>query len=771
MLIFNTYNVTQGTQNLRESYRLFLDVAKSIRVNGQPLALGKLSVDDMLRELVPSFEDDEEGFVNMKIGLKINGHDAGSISYNTDGTVTHDTPEEIPETEPSGYLYSHYRKVQPPSFALPNVNWIVNANGTEFDPLSIERHLADNDAHEQLEIVRNYKRHDMYSLDETAREMAEVFRVDMDTFNSHHDRLAEIYAGNLQKCYTFSALRSFAWTLGEMADASGRAIEDYSIDELLRIIDFVADEKWLNYDHTGIFKGLCDHPDFHVMYVPDELCAPERSAELRTILAQMPVVSLDAFRECLQTLHPAMLKLVDYLAEDRDRKEQLTGNVADVLYAWCSLCVAAKEPFISEDGPMMCGWSYPGDELGYLKAHGSPFMQRFLEQQEQYEQERAQKKAQWVETYNAYISKHPSITIPGKKFVFTGLGVIKAGQKDQPIVQQVIARGGLFRQGVSGVTDYLVVGDDDPGETKIKDAIAQQKAGKPLQIIRLKDLEDALEGRIPSYPDDSEDIDEAEEDVGLDPEALSSIQDSLNKLNETMESMQGAFDQYSDLRKKQDEDKQRREQELQSARENAVVDADNDEACMFVVLSIIDELHLTDKYGSSEAFFECYGEDFPAYDADSLWALRCKVHANRNNEAQQAAYIRCFMMLDVKKRFGWTVTACVNISSVFDIGERINQAMELNARWFAAGEASAVQTELQKLKEDFRESLHSQFSAICKDWLSWTTAKPLLFVEYNNLPSAYDENTLSCQVPNFLTSSVRRQMTSMAEDYRCMCVV
>ena len=48
------------------------------------------------------------------------------------------------------------------------------------------------------------------------------------------------------------------------------------------------------------------------------------------------------------------------------------------------------------------------------------------------------------------------------------------------------------------MTDYLVVGDDGPGESKINAAIAQQKAGKPIQIIRLADLEDAMNGTVSS---------------------------------------------------------------------------------------------------------------------------------------------------------------------------------------------------------------------------------------------------------------------------------
>ena len=80
-------------------------------------------------------------------------------------------------------MYAHYRRVGYEG-NFGNIKVIVNANGTEFDPLSIEEHLAKKDSQELLSIVQDYKRYDTYSLDETARDLAEVFRVDMDVFNS-----------------------------------------------------------------------------------------------------------------------------------------------------------------------------------------------------------------------------------------------------------------------------------------------------------------------------------------------------------------------------------------------------------------------------------------------------------------------------------------------------------------------------------------------------------------------------------------------------------
>ena len=109
-----------------------------------------------------------------------------------------------------------------------------------------------------------------------------------------------------------------------------------------------------------------------------------------------------------------------------------------------------------------------------------------------YEQQRAQRMAQWMQQYGNAFTVNPTITVMGKKFVFSGLGGMYENEKEHPIVQDVLEQGGLFREKISGVTDYLVIGEHDPGESKVKNALEQQNAGNPLQIIKLKDLEAVL---------------------------------------------------------------------------------------------------------------------------------------------------------------------------------------------------------------------------------------------------------------------------------------
>ena len=47
--------------------------------------------------------------------------------------------------------------------------------------------------------------------------------------------------------------------------------------------------------------------------------------------------------------------------------------------------------------------------------------------------------AAWEKQYGSYISDHPVVTIPGKKFAFTGFGIF---EEEHPVVQRVIEQAG-----------------------------------------------------------------------------------------------------------------------------------------------------------------------------------------------------------------------------------------------------------------------------------------------------------------------------------------
>lgn len=71
------------------------------------------------------------------------------------------------------------------------------------------------------------------------------------------------------------------------------------------------------------------------------------------------IMSLDALRKELDYMYPAIKAIYDELEATRDTEEALTGGIADILYVWCSMTYAAREPIFTEDGPVNCWWEHP----------------------------------------------------------------------------------------------------------------------------------------------------------------------------------------------------------------------------------------------------------------------------------------------------------------------------------------------------------------------------------------------------------------------------
>lgn len=167
----------------------------------------------------------------------------------------------------------------------------------------------------------------------------------------------------------------------------------------------------------------------------------------------------------------------------------LESNEGDIVYAWIALAYAARAPFFTEDGPMFYFYSQEETEEERL--------QREEKRREEYRmraiEERKETSKEFLKTYGKNIEKNPQIDFRDKKFVFTGLSARRYALEDETDYAKLIEdRGGLTRSKVSGVTDYLIVDPAGAGDSKIRDAIENQKKGKPIRIIHMDDFRKAL---------------------------------------------------------------------------------------------------------------------------------------------------------------------------------------------------------------------------------------------------------------------------------------
>ncbi len=270
--------------------------------------------------------------------------------------------ERYTKVTPPDELYSHYGKLkrEADKFAGMGVRYVQN-NGEEFQAVNLISALEQGGKQSSgiYKKLTAFRKADSYTLDGTALKMAELFRVDQSAFAARHDDEGDINERLIDKKYKFSALRSFAWTLADMADREGKAVGDYEYEDLSGICRFIEKRAWLNYEGGSWFDGLCGHDDIHFHYMPEQLIASGEAEEICSLVTFAPMTSLEAFRRDLEQIMDPVIRLHNGLLEKRDRSVKLEGPEAAVVQAWCVMALAAKEPFFSEDGPMFFFHSYP----------------------------------------------------------------------------------------------------------------------------------------------------------------------------------------------------------------------------------------------------------------------------------------------------------------------------------------------------------------------------------------------------------------------------
>lgn len=376
ILSSNRFNDDDPDENATICKNVF-EVLKAVRVDGKKIPLENISP-EIIQDIIESSFDFDSEAIDVSPTIKLNittGNETRTLEYTSDG-MKEVGMESLTIVEPDEELYPHYQSIKSAGgFGLFGANVVVNASGTEysFEPLSKYAN-SDSDNYEMKEVFERIVAKDTayYDLHDKAKEMQSLFHVNEEVFDSRHDRECELEEGLMHRAYMMSGLRSFAWTLADYcANHDNCEPEDIDSGIAKRIANFVAHQDWLNYDDTTYCTGLCAGSDLHVYFIPDSVSQADRKKLLpsdediervKDMKAKFPsyreilceVHSLDDLREDLEYIYPAVRMLWEELEEERDYDEPLTGNEADIVYAWCALALAAKGPFFTEDGPTSC---------------------------------------------------------------------------------------------------------------------------------------------------------------------------------------------------------------------------------------------------------------------------------------------------------------------------------------------------------------------------------------------------------------------------------
>lgn len=534
----------------------FIEVAKAIEINGEALNFTGISVDRLVREFELFTSEEVYSTDDIIIDFMKESDFDPDLKESLLDLVTQDdftlASYDFTSVSPDESLYPHYGgmlKVKNSILGLMGAN--INESGTEYSFIPIRDADEFHETYDEMKPVYDRiiaKDTGRYDLHKQAKKMQKLFGVNKSAFDRSHDRECELEEGYMHRAYMMSGLRSFAWTLTDYCKRYDMTPEEIDYGLAHKIVNFVADEEWLNYKKDDNCKGLCSGSDLHVYFVPDGVSQADRRKFLpeqedydrvkrmqsvlpqyREILAE--VHSLDALREDLVYIYPAVQTLWDHLAEERDYDEPLLGNDADIVYAWCALALAAEEPFFSEDGPMTCYFHqlpYDESERVMLKTVAKPDVTKRKKEESKKSTKKPRRTAlwsgEWMDKYGKYVESNPEIEINGKKFTFSGL-TTRSKEKTHRIVNKLTFHGGQHRLAVSSVTDYLVVNPDKADEAAIKLVIEQREKGKQIRVILLEDLEKALEAKsskltghdyagVPSYYVEATDDDFIKDDDG-----------------------------------------------------------------------------------------------------------------------------------------------------------------------------------------------------------------------------------------------------------------
>lgn len=485
---------TGDPDDLIRAVERLIEVAKAIRIKGKPIPFESFDVASAVDAL--DYDDDLiDGIEDVTSEVIREARSTSSV-------------KSFKAAKPNDSLYPHYKQLKGKTGPIaPGITMITNATGTEYEFIPLSRAIDNDELPEDERAAYQRvieKDTATYDLADRVPEMQRLFHVNASVFNEKRDRECEIDQGLLHRAYMMSALRSFAWTLAEYCESNSTKPDNVSISKLKEIVAFCAKKEWLNYRGDSYCSGLCGCSDLHVFYIPDAVSKADRKKllpsdelirETERRKAALPyynpildeVHSLDALRKDLAYIYLAIHALFDSLAQNRNYDEALTGNEADIVYAWCSLAKAAKEPFYVEDGPMHCYFTQIENE----EETAARMEAQWIQWEAEREQNAERNKEEWLSNYGHAAEKDPEIQFDGKLFVFSGV-------YSDEIIDAVMKRGGQKRAQISGITNYLVVDPRYCGESKTYNAIEQQKKGKPVKIILLDDLKAVLEGKIPT---------------------------------------------------------------------------------------------------------------------------------------------------------------------------------------------------------------------------------------------------------------------------------
>lgn len=184
---------------------------------------------------------------------------------------------------------------------------------------------------------------------DAAHFVTKLFHVPEIEFRANNDLECELHYGIIRSKNQVVALRSLAWTVGQLMYESGRDLRDVTQQDVYRANEIVEQCDRNNYKKSGAFPILCSMPVDEGMYIP---AYQEYIFFAQELMPEVKLASLFSLQQELADIAPMMKVVYDILkSERRDGPVQPGSVLADALCAWSAYCFAAVDSFEVVAGP------------------------------------------------------------------------------------------------------------------------------------------------------------------------------------------------------------------------------------------------------------------------------------------------------------------------------------------------------------------------------------------------------------------------------------
>ena len=204
-------------------------------------------------------------------------------------------------------------------------------------------------------------------------------------------------------------------------------------------------------------------------------------------------------------------------------------------------------------------------------------------------------------------------------------------------------------------------------------------------------------------------------------EMIDDMRSLIASQNMKVQGLMEYFDKMEEREKKEKAERKKKKEQAASAEKS-----ETDKTNLFIV--VCNETKINAKGMTASKFNRLYGDFFPAYTKDELWAARKEMLSAMKDEDRCKYYYEDFRKRPIEDRFD-IATKSLFVRGINDNHDSVRsskQALDIASEWFTADEMVSVEKMLKNELMKLNNRITEQFSWAEKEWMDYSTAKKYL---------------------------------------------